>query len=100
MDGDQGQTHVADIGEQPVQGGLADNDALEDGDPAAVVAERQSVEPGGPTLVEMFLDTDLVPGVSAGAGCGVACGEAGGDFLSTLTFWPGADDSRHSRFSS
>jgi hypothetical protein len=64
---DQAEPKVADFGQQPVQRGLiserAANDRLR-----AVIAEVETLEPGGPMAVEDTVDADLVTrGLSGGA---------------------------------
>ena len=57
-DGDQGQTHVTNLGEQPVQRCLVGDVTLEERGPVCVVGECQPAEPGAPPLVEVALDSD------------------------------------------
>ena len=60
QDGDQRQAEVADLLEQAVQRGLVDDRAVEDGGAVGLVAEAQPVEPGGPAVVEVAREADLV----------------------------------------
>lgn len=54
-DGNQRQTHVTDLGEQPVQRSLVGDVTLEERGSVPVVGERKPVEPGGPPLAEVPL---------------------------------------------
>jgi len=57
-DRDQEQPEVADLGQQPVQGGLVGDRAADDG-LLPVAGDLEVLEPGGPPLVEDALDPDL-----------------------------------------
>lgn len=59
-DGDQRQAKVADFLQQAVQRGLIDDRTLKDTGAVALRGEGEPVEPGGPTLVEVAGDADLV----------------------------------------
>src|SRR6476619_3295371 len=65
-DRNQRQAHIADLLEQAVQRGLVDDDAVNDGGAVAAGGEGQPVKPGGPAVVEVPLEADLVPSGLAG----------------------------------
>jgi len=63
--GDQAESQVADLGQQPVQRGLVSKQPGDDG-LLAVVADLEAVEPGGPLAVQDAVDADLVMGMPSG----------------------------------
>ena len=68
-DRDEWQAQVSDPLEQAVEGCLVGDLAADDGGSVALVADGQSVEPGGPVRVEVPREPDLVaPGLGA-IGC-------------------------------
>ena len=60
QDRDEREAQVADLLEQAVQRGLVDDRAVQDGGAVGLVGEAQPVEPGGPPVVEVALEADLV----------------------------------------
>ena len=59
-DRDQRQTQIAHLAQQAMQRGLVDHRAANDGCAVALVGEAQSVEPGGPSGLEVSLEADFV----------------------------------------
>ena len=57
---DQWQAEIAHFGKQAMQRGLVDDRAADNGCAVALSAEAQSVEPGGPSGLEVTLQADLV----------------------------------------
>ena len=62
-DGDKRQADVSHLLQEAVQGRLIDDRAAEHGRAIALVAEGHSIEPGGPTSLQVPPETDLVPSV-------------------------------------
>src|SRR5919199_6603413 len=60
IDCDQWDTQIADFAQQAMQCGLVDHRALNKGGAITLVGEAQPVEPGGPSGIEVPLDSDLV----------------------------------------
>jgi hypothetical protein len=60
-DRDQWQAYVAHFLEQAVQGGLVGYGAMDESGAIAFAGEAQSVEPGGPSGIEVPLEADFVP---------------------------------------
>ena len=60
-DRDQWQADVAHFLEQAMQCGLVGDRAGDEGGAVVLVGEAQSVEPGGPSGVEVPLEADFVP---------------------------------------
>jgi hypothetical protein len=56
-----GRPTSRDFLEQAMQGGLVGYEAGNDGRAVDLVAEAQSVKPGGPSRVEVSLETDFIP---------------------------------------
>jgi len=63
--GDEAESQVADLGQQPVQRGLVSKQPGDDG-LLAVVADLEAVEPGSPLAVQDAVDADLVMGMPSG----------------------------------
>jgi hypothetical protein len=59
-DRNQRQSDVAKPLQEAMKGGLVGNWAADDSGAVALSREAEAVEPGGPTRVEMSLDSDLV----------------------------------------
>jgi hypothetical protein len=66
-DRDQRQTHVADLLEQAIQRGLVDHRALDEGGAVVLVGDGQSVEPAGPSGIQVPLEADFVRSVRSHA---------------------------------
>ena len=60
-DGDKRQADVSHLLQEAVQGRLIDDRAAEHGRAIALVAEGHSIEPGGPTSLQVPPESDLVP---------------------------------------
>jgi hypothetical protein len=59
-DRDQGQTQIAHLAQQAMQRGLVDARTANDGCAIALLGKAQSVEPGGPSGLEVPLEADFV----------------------------------------
>src|SRR5438876_19649 len=60
-DRDQRQAEVAQLQQHAVQRGLVEHGAVDDRDALVLAGEAQSVEPSGPSRVQVPLGADLVP---------------------------------------
>src|SRR5689334_22218806 len=56
-DRDQGQPEVAELVQQPVEGGLVGHRSAEDGGAVVTPGQGEPVQPGGPPVVQAALDT-------------------------------------------
>jgi hypothetical protein len=60
IDRDQWQAYVAYLLQEAMKGGLVGYQAVDDGGAVAGVGDCHSVEPGGPSGMEMALEADFV----------------------------------------
>jgi hypothetical protein len=60
-DRNQREAYVAHPLEQPMKSGLVNDKTMNEGGAVALVGEAQSVEPSGPSRIEVPFETDFVP---------------------------------------
>src|SRR5690349_12341339 len=63
--GQQGDSDVAELVQEPVQGGLVGDGSVQDGGAVLERCEGHAVEAVGPVGAEVSLEADLVPGAVA-----------------------------------